>query len=186
MQMLKERDVILCLQDRNRKSTWYFSSFFFSKLLGSKKPYAYQYKNVKNWSKYFDVFKMDKVIIPVNISNTHWTLLVMYIQLKEIHYYDSMSGRGKMYLKAALQWLVDEAREKKGISNYDISQWMCVDREPHVPQQMNGVDCGVFTTICADFVSDNLPLDYDQQHMPFFRRKITADILRGSLRYTIN
>jgi sentrin-specific protease 1 len=80
---------------------------------------------------------------------------------------------------------VDEARDKKGIANYDVSDWKLIDREPNVPQQMNGVDCGAFTVMCADFISDNLPLDYEQEDMLFFRRKITADILRGSLRYTI-
>ena len=63
----------------------------------------YTYGNVKQWPKKFDVFKKDKIFIPVNINNTHWTLLVVYIQRKEIHYYDSMNGRGKEYAKAAMK-----------------------------------------------------------------------------------
>lgn len=183
MNMLKERDEALCAANLARRSSWFFNSFFIAKLLGCDGKYTYTYTNVKRWSKKFDVFAMDKVYMPVNISNTHWTLLVIYVQIKRIHYYDSMSGSGKRYLEAAKRWIVDEAKDKKGINDYDVSDWVLVDREPNVPQQMNGVDCGVFTTVCADFVSDNLPLDYEQDHMPFFRRKIAADILRGSLRY---
>ena len=63
----------------------------------------YTYANVKRWSKKFDVFEKEKIFIPVNINNTHWTLLVVYIQKKEIHYYDSMSGSGKTYTKAAMK-----------------------------------------------------------------------------------
>ena len=62
-----------------------------------------------------------------------------------------MSGGGPNYLEAIQRWVVDEARAKKGIPDYDVSDFKLVDREKHVPQQTNGVDCGVFTTICADF-----------------------------------
>lgn len=54
---------------------------------------------------------------------------------------------------------------------------------PAVPQQRNGVDCGVFTIICADFTSDNLNLSYNQSNIPLFRKKIIMSILRGSLNY---
>ena len=62
----------------------------------------------------------------------------MYMQRKEIHYYDSMSGSGKKYLEGLLRWLVDEAQNKKKIDNYDTSDWKTFDRERHVPQQRNG------------------------------------------------
>ena len=81
---------------------------------------AYTYKNVARWSKKFDVFTFDKLYFPVNLSNTHWTLLVVYMQRKEIHYYDSMSGSGKKYLEGLLRWLVDEAQNKKKVS-YTLS-----------------------------------------------------------------
>lgn len=43
--------------------------------------------------------------------------------------------------------------------------------------------------ICADFLTDNLPINeqsYSQQDMPYFRRKIFADCLRGSLSYPVD
>jgi sentrin-specific protease 1 len=181
MSMLKERDVAFCTADPQQRASWFFNSFFFAKLLGNDGSYTYA--NVNRWSKKFDVFAMNKVYFPVNISNTHWTLLVIYVQQKRIHYYDSMSGSGRRYLEGALRWLVDEALYKKSIRDYDVSDWTLVDREPHVPQQINGFDCGVFTIMCADFLSDTLPLNYSQEDVSFFRRKIAADILRGSLNY---
>ena len=181
MLMLKERDDALCLLHPSRRPSWFFNSFFIEKLLIADKKYAYS--NVRRWSKKFNVFSLDKVFMPVNLSNTHWTLIVIYVQRKEVHYYDSMSGPGKKYIEGVLRWVADEAKDKQGIDNYDTSDWQTFDREAHVPQQHNGVDCGVFTSICADFVSDDLDLSYSQTNMLHFREKICMDILRGSLNY---
>ena len=38
--------------------------------------------------------------------------------------------------------------------------------------------CGVFTIVCADFLSDNLPFIYSQKDMLFWREKIGIDIFR--------
>ena len=76
-----------------------------------------------------------------------------------------------MWLKGALQWLVDEARVKKGFV-LDSSEWKLVHRENNLPQQEKGYDCGVFAIMCADFLSDDLPLSYTQKDVPFFRKKM--------------
>ena len=101
MNMLMERDQRRSDQSAGKvRSSHFFSSFFMVKLLQNGK---YTYANVKRWSKKFDVFSKDKIFIPVNINNSHWTLLVVYIQKKEIHYYDSMSGSGRTYTNAAMK-----------------------------------------------------------------------------------
>ncbi len=33
---------------------------------------------------------------------------MVYVQRREIHYYDSMNGSGETYTEALRQWLVDE------------------------------------------------------------------------------
>jgi sentrin-specific protease 1 len=180
MAMLQERDARLCSASKGtRLPSHYFNSFFMTKLLENGQ---YNYGQVKRWSKKFDVFALDRVFIPINLNNTHWVMAVVYVQKKEIHYYDSMSGSGKRYLDAMLQWLVDEAREKKG-ELLDPEQWKLSDREQNVPQQQNGYDCGVFSIMCADYVSDNLPLSYVQEDMQNNRVKIAAAIRRGHLTY---
>lgn len=86
------------------------------------------------------------------------------------------------YLKGLLQWVGDEALKKKNII-IDTQEWKLIDRKNHVPKQSNNCDCGVFVTACADFISDDLPLSYDQGKMPHYRQKIGTDIIRGSLLY---
>ena len=185
MSMLQERDSQLSAGGGGggggRRTSHYFNSFFMSKLLERDQ---YTYSNVRRWSKTFDVFSKDKIFIPVNIHNTHWTMAVVFIAKKEMHYYDSMSGSGRKYLSALQQWLKDEAKDKKGIVDLDTSDWKLLDREPEVPQQANGYDCGVFSIMCADYLSDDLPINsYSQGEMPSYRVKIGCSILRGSIPY---
>lgn len=35
-----------------------------------------------------NIFQVDRIIIPVNIGNVHWTLAVIDVQNKRIEYYD--------------------------------------------------------------------------------------------------
>ena len=184
MQLLKQREARLCEVDPTRLPNRYMNSFFVHKLLDAEGKYVYS--NVRRWTKAFDVFQSDKVFFPVNLSNTHWTLAVVHVQERYIAYYDSMAGTGMKYLKALLQWVQDEHKDKKG-SELDTSDWRLepCDAES-TPQQMNGVDCGVFTTMFADFLSDALPLmSFQQMHIPMFRRKIAHFILNGELDYPI-
>ena len=189
----------------------------------------------------------------MNISNAHWTLLVVYMQKKEVrcgllvacgrrsltlhvpcvhtpsrrsgallrlderlgqalggrhHALDPRRGQGAcsranrgataicirpshgvsprpLLLPVPYSLLALLLQDKKGIADYSTDDWQTFDREVHVPQQGNGVDCGVFTCICADFTSEDLPLRYSPDDMLFFREKICADILRGNLTYPV-
>jgi len=166
------------------RSSHYFNSFFMSKILEQG---TYQYALVKRWTKKFDIFEKEKIFFPVNISNTHWTLLVLFVQVRQIHYYDSMNGRGTKYLNTILQWVVDEGKDKKKIE-VDTSGWLLVDHYNtdevkqilsangneeffktkyrqnfpaelnYVPQQNNGYDCGMFLCMNSDFITDDVPL----------------------------
>jgi Ulp1 family protease len=54
------------------------------------------------------------------------------------------------------------------------------------PQQSNVYDCGVFTMMIADFITDGLTVDensFSAKNISFFRKKICADIARGYINY---
>jgi len=57
---------------------------------------------VKRWTKNIDIFTLEKIFIPINITNTHWTLVFIDIVLKTIIYYDSYRHDGP-YADAAIQ-----------------------------------------------------------------------------------
>lgn len=176
------RDEHLCKAFPGRRRSHIFNSFFMEKLV--EDCGRYHFDGIKRWSKKFDVLELDKVIIPINISNCHWTLGAIFVQNKEIHYYDSMGSTGQKYLDAMWQWVFDEVKAKKRIL-LNKSEWTILP-VPETPKQNNGTDCGVFTIMCADFLMDNMPIlesTYSQADMPFFRQKIMNDILRGYLDY---
>eukprot|EP01039_Chlorochromonas_danica_P002907 gene2907-3173_t len=178
MCMLQERDKALCEKYTGRKPSHYFNSFFMTKLQEGGK---YAYSQVRRWSRKFDVFALEKVFIPINIHNTHWTLAVVYMQEKKIVFYDSMSGGGMVYLRDLKRWVADEHRDKKG-TDLDMSSWTTMSAQG-IPQQRNGYDCGVFVVMCADYLTDDLPLTYRQEEMSENRLKIAASIEQGNLSY---
>jgi Ulp1 family protease len=85
-------------------------------------------------------------------------------------------------LDALERWLVEEA-EVKGRSDIDIKERKFEDFAKSCPQQKDGIDCGVFLYINADFIAYNLPLSYSMSDIPLVRRKITAYLLCGEHSY---
>jgi len=183
MCLLQERDAKLVdLSYGGKKSSHYFNSFFMTKLFTEKQ--LYNYKAVSKWTKNINIFQKDKIFIPLNIRNTHWTMIVVYIQLKQIHYYDSLDGNGQVYLNHLKHWLTDESRVKYN-NEYSIKEWQLIGNEENIPQQNNGYDCGMFTILCADFVSDNILFEdsYEQSEILDYRLKVCSRILNGKLTF---
>ena len=180
MHMLQHRDIKLSEQNNTMLRSWFASSFFFVKLLNDGNDW-YEYNAVRKWTRKIDIFSADKVLIPINLTNTHWTILVFYMLLKEIHYYDSRSGNGDKYIDYGLRWLADEIMDKKGIA-IDINEWTQYQQEVHVPQQNNGYDCGMFVLMCARAIAYNQPFSsYHQRDVQRYRSMIGRHILQGSL-----
>lgn len=50
-----------------------------------------------------------------------------------------------------------------------------------VPRQMNGSDCGVFTSLFAEFASRRCEFQFDQRVMPYFRKRMVFEISSMSL-----
>lgn len=181
MMMLNDRDQRLCRQIPSRRCTRFFNTFFYSKLMEGG---VYDYTRVRRWTKRVDVFACEKLVIPINLSNTHWILVVIYVQAKEMHLMDSMGPQNRSsYLDNVGRWLGDEYRvRKKNGKELDVGGWKKVFRED-VPLQRNGFDCGMFVITAADYLADNLPLEYTQEDMPLNRLKVGSALLKGRLPY---
>jgi hypothetical protein len=103
---------------------------------------------VKRWSKKVKsaggcVFKLDKLIVPVNVSNSHWCLAVAHVRERRLQYYDSMVLQG-------------EAKKYNGDAGVDVANWEVVPTQVWGPrrcgahagellasQQDNSDDCGI-------------------------------------------
>ena len=146
---------------------------------------GYNYALVRRWTKKFDVFALERVFVPVNIGNTHWCLAVVHVQRRRVQYYDSMGGGGRVYLDALQRWLGDEWRQKKGdaapAAPPDFGAWPKVPTTRDTPRQENGSDCGVFACACADYLAEDLDLDFAQRDIGRVRYRIGDAILKGKL-----
>jgi Ulp1 family protease len=68
-----------------------FNSFFMQMLLVTDGGYVHA--NVNTWTRPLGcVQAFDLLFFPINISNSHWTLLVASVRGKTLYYLDSMSA----------------------------------------------------------------------------------------------
>jgi sentrin-specific protease 1 len=192
MWLLQERDRALCAADPARLPTYFFSSFFFEKLFENSGEY--NYGSVKRWSKKVtctngNVFKLGKMVVPVNVGGAHWCLAVAHVAQRRVQYYDSMGGGGLRYLSGLKRFFLDEAKKYPGDAvAASVASWAEVPTQVWAdggacvtPQQDNGVDCGVFTCYFANYVSADKAMAFSAHNMPLFRRRLTLDILNKAV-----
>jgi sentrin-specific protease 1 len=192
MSLLSDRDARLCESNPGRKRSVFFNSYFMARLL--PRDGEYHYDAVSRWLRKelkteTNIFELRKVYVPINIDNEHWTIVVVSMERKSIFYYDSFHSKGCRYVKAVWSYLIDHAKDMWLDSNYInsvLTGWTSSSADSSHPRQTSGSDCGVFSVMCADFLSDDLDLEYRQDSMQFFRTKICADILRGYLNYPLH
>jgi sentrin-specific protease 1 len=144
--MLANRDEELCKADPNRKRCHFFKSFFITKLLDEEHSNPslrgkYNYNNVKRWSKKVpgkDIFNLDKIFFPINVSRMHWVCAVVFMQQKKVQFYDSMGDGGMYHLKAIFRYIQDEHQAKEGAPLPDADAWTLVPCLSDTPRQKNG------------------------------------------------
>ncbi|KII93665.1 hypothetical protein PLICRDRAFT_49686 [Plicaturopsis crispa FD-325 SS-3] len=155
----------------------YFSSFFWSKLKGE----GYERSRLAKWTKKFDLFSKDVILIPVNHNNSHWTAAAINFRKKRIESYDSMNMYNRIVWKMLRGYLDAEHRNKKK-KPFDWEGWEDYTNED-TPQQENGYDCGVFTCQFLESLSRGLEkFPFQQENMEYLRRRMIWEIGHAKLR----
>lgn len=170
------------------KKNIFFTCFFMSALLQDRNhQLTYCFDRVKEYFNREDLLNAPddtNIYIPLNITNTHWALLVACLGIKGIFYYDSLttSTLPNKYQKALLQFLKDFYNDNN--MEFDESKWNFHNFGTSIPQQTNGDDCGVFTLINTYLLVNNLPLAYTQDGLYNSRsRSIISACVRDSKLY---
>ncbi|KAK9659893.1 hypothetical protein K7432_018327 [Basidiobolus ranarum] len=149
-----------------------FNTFFYSTLRDKG------YQQIRRWSRKFNIFKKDYIIIPVHLG-MHWVCAIINFVQKRIEYYDSMHGNNPQCFQLLRHYLEEESLDKLG-QPFDLSDW--IDYAPkNIPSQQNGFDCGVFTCMFAEYISRNEPFDFNQKHMKYIRRRMIWEIIQKHL-----
>ncbi|KIJ40763.1 hypothetical protein M422DRAFT_48994 [Sphaerobolus stellatus SS14] len=130
---------------------WVFSTFFYAKLT------AKGYTAVASWSKRWDVFAQDIIVIPVHKSY-HWSMIIVskpwasIVPIRssveddsssrtQILSMDSLGGQQKVACMTVADWLHNVAIPLLG-----NKQWKNpVSRHIQVPEQPNIYDCGPYS-----------------------------------------
>ena len=168
---------IMCNADRidsigeiTLNSSHFFSCMFISKI-------AQGYESSKRWTRNIDLFSYKYLFVPVNISNEHWVLIVMDIELKIVKYYDPYHNVDTLKnCEKCLEYLRCEGLERH-CGEVNLSQWSIVGSLSTEPTQTNVYDCGVFLIVTAHYLWRRQQLTFGESYMESFRLKIANGIL---------
>jgi hypothetical protein len=79
----------------SERRTYFYSTFFMS-CLCNKSASGYNYSSVSRWGRGANasgnIFELQRLVIPVNVSNLHWIVLVVNFRFRTITSYDSLRG----------------------------------------------------------------------------------------------
>jgi sentrin-specific protease 1 len=186
IEMLKRFDSDLCAKDAARKPTLFFSTWFMDHLL--IRDGGYNYSQVRRQTKRrgidINILDYEQVIIPINISNSHWMVNRINISGKKVIEGDSLASgtprSSSMYTRAVMRWIADE-HDSRSIP-FDQQSWsQVVLSASQFPQQTNNEDCGVFTLMAAEYFARGRKVNFDQESMDFFRMRIAINILKKEI-----
>ncbi|GJN87836.1 hypothetical protein Rhopal_000791-T1 [Rhodotorula paludigena] len=160
--------------EKRLRKTFVFNSNFFT-MFGEQ-----GFAKVKRWTRKFDTFEKDIIIIPVNHNNNHWCCAAINLAQKRFEYYDSL-GRPRPFVYDRLRnWLAAEHKNRKK-SEIDLSDWEDYWLDD-VPQQNNANDCGMFTCMFMESLSREVDFfDFKQENMPYLREKMALQIDKREL-----
>lgn len=148
-------ETLLRKYNRSRENIWIMKTYFMSLLVNfdSDSENAYNYDNVCRWCHPIpggNIFLLQKLFVPINENNLHWTLIEIDFRKKTIIYHDSLLHNDYMYCKYILQFLRDEYRKiykqelKSSDWNLISNSVLRIQHQIATPKQQNSFDCGVF------------------------------------------
>ncbi|XP_049298634.1 uncharacterized protein LOC125771732 [Anopheles funestus] len=171
MELLRERSELK--RDQGVPKVYTMNTFFLPQLI------KMGYSGVRRWTRKVDLLAHDIIVVPVHVGGIHWCMSTIDLRRKTIHYYDSMGSPNNTVLNALEQYLCEESMDKRktpfdksGLTKQNIRE---------CPRQKNGSDCGVFSCMFAEFLTRDHAITFDQSNMPYFRKKMTVEIMMGKL-----
>lgn len=165
----------------NKKTTdsYMWSTRFYQKLYENDE---YQYKRVRRWTKKIEIFSYHNILVPINVNENHWILVLIDTKTKALIYFDSFqTEKNKNDVQRTAQtvcnnlkrWLKDlHIHEKK---SFPIAHWPCIIYK-NTPQQDNFIDCGLFMVRIAQMIMLEKKIDVTPLEMPYFRVRLMQEL----------
>lgn len=102
----------------------------------------------------------------------HWSIIIVFLKSKIVLHYDSL-GTDEMVGRKVIKFL-DQDTKTKNISIVG-GEWKLEIQ--NTPKQINGNDCGVFSSQFAECIARNVKPSFEQKDMSLLRRKMLYEIL---------
>jgi len=165
------------------------SSFFYSAWIsgGQRNPQSGPAK-VKRWVRNINLFEYDIVLFPIN-NNNHWSIVAVDFKHLLVTYFDSLEyGHGapsqlkaNRYVQPVRDLIESEALKHLGMEKYFDRFKFSIQNEP---DQLNGIDCGLFLCQFAKFYCRRQnSFDFSQSSMFEIRMHMTIELACDEIIY---
>lgn len=131
------------------------------------------------------VLEQDRLLVPILTEARgadHWVLAVIAPRERQLSIFNSMCSGSTTMLEPLRKWLVQE-HPGTTPKNFGVGVPAAVgpDGEVPLPQQTNGVDCGVFVCQYANSVTAGRWPDWAQEDIGYIRQRMGLELLEGRI-----
>ena len=123
-----------------------------------------------------DFLENDLILLPIHHQH-HWSLIVVEIRERTVHYFDSLYGsRHSSAAPRTIKMYMEEQHRRIG----EETEYTINVRED-APLQYNGVDCGVFVCQYAERMARKSRMDFTQKDMAETRERMIQELMKGEI-----
>ena len=122
---------------------------------------------VQRWFKKYKLEDYDMIMVPVNISQHHWTLAAVNLKDQRLEYFDSQQASDGGRLRLLHNWLMKELGRHPRLQRLASAarDWQRV-AYTGTPKQLDGSSCAIFMVQTILRLALGAQLDHAQDHMP--------------------
>jgi Ulp1 family protease len=155
------------------------SCFFYSKLIMTNVCFADLYK----WFDDVNILEKKSLLFFIN-QRFHWFLVEINNESKSVRFYDSLGYCGKVIRNTIFDFYIKFCKDVYNVV-VDESQW--TSHDINAALQNNGVDCGVFMLMNAEFIAEGVwgIQAFEQEDIMYFRMMIAFSLMQTEINYDI-
>ena len=129
------------------------------------------------WLGTHNIFEFELIFFPIG-GNNHWYLAAVDNRENTITIYDSLPSLSRS-TDAINHILTFVTNEHFRLFKRPMRRRYTLQIPRNIPLQNNGVDCGVFTCLYAEYLSRRAPFNFNQSDIPYQRLIITWELFNG-------
>jgi Ulp1 family protease len=111
----------------------------------------------RRWKRHIDFNDRRGILIPWNIDNVHWALIVVDFETATMSLFDSLWSGDKRAPKRVMaeieKYIARRCKIHPNLTPHNITKWKQSFNRGKIPEQPNSVDCGIYTCFFADYVT---------------------------------